>query len=494
MTPLSEEEAAISTEQESGLEIPLQLLQEEHLATVHPAFVEPTCVEDLTVTLSPEQEHPVHLTAPSVEVPVENLCEVLCESVAQPLPTERAVNPELPLHSELNDTLEQSTHAQQALPVERRTNAEHPVVVLQTSSVSSSECIDLDFLSEPFAPTQPSESVDQSGDLSIEDDAERCEIISQFLSVEQLVPQVQTVLCDQSVPDEATVEPVPDIPDDMPMEHHVTDDETPITIPVVSAEADLKSDYVLEPSETVDCGQTVALENRNVEPVMMVPQHMHPVKTKNCGALTSAVKSPNAHIASVHKQSQLKVATAVLAYNASNTANQNVLSLPSKMNKPSQSEECSVLTVQAVEPVEVTAVQKSDIQALRPKLDLVTSTQCRHKAAVVKPNIPAAAVTVPPASPKQPLPRLGRLTNQLQFMKNVVLKALWKHPFAWPFHHPVDAVALNLPVRMQFSHIDLPLVISFNFLFCTCICLCQCMGLRVKLLMKCILLQQLQSS
>lgn len=38
----------------------------------------------------------------------------------------------------------------------------------------------------------------------------------------------------------------------------------------------------------------------------------------------------------------------------------------------------------------------------------------------------------------------GRRTNQLQYMQNVVIKSLWKHQFAWPFHKPVDAVALGL--------------------------------------------------
>ncbi|XP_054613972.1 bromodomain-containing protein 3-like isoform X2 [Dunckerocampus dactyliophorus] len=39
----------------------------------------------------------------------------------------------------------------------------------------------------------------------------------------------------------------------------------------------------------------------------------------------------------------------------------------------------------------------------------------------------------------------GRRTNQLHFMQNVVVKAVWRHHFAWPFYHPVDAVALQLP-------------------------------------------------
>ncbi|XP_034035129.1 bromodomain-containing protein 3-like [Thalassophryne amazonica] len=39
----------------------------------------------------------------------------------------------------------------------------------------------------------------------------------------------------------------------------------------------------------------------------------------------------------------------------------------------------------------------------------------------------------------------GRLTNQLKYLKDVVITAMWKHKFSWPFHAPVDAVALHLP-------------------------------------------------
>lgn len=41
--------------------------------------------------------------------------------------------------------------------------------------------------------------------------------------------------------------------------------------------------------------------------------------------------------------------------------------------------------------------------------------------------------------------RPKRQTNQLQYLLKMVLKGLWKHQFAWPFHAPVDAVKLNLP-------------------------------------------------
>lgn len=47
--------------------------------------------------------------------------------------------------------------------------------------------------------------------------------------------------------------------------------------------------------------------------------------------------------------------------------------------------------------------------------------------------------TVPP--PHRP----GRNTNQLNFISKNVLKPVWKHLHAWPFHQPVDSIKLNLP-------------------------------------------------
>ncbi|GIX87803.1 hypothetical protein CDAR_82812 [Caerostris darwini] len=38
-----------------------------------------------------------------------------------------------------------------------------------------------------------------------------------------------------------------------------------------------------------------------------------------------------------------------------------------------------------------------------------------------------------------------RNTNQLHFLLKTVMKAVWKHQFAWPFYHPVDAVKLKIP-------------------------------------------------
>lgn len=56
---------------------------------------------------------------------------------------------------------------------------------------------------------------------------------------------------------------------------------------------------------------------------------------------------------------------------------------------------------------------------------------------------PVAGVVYPPYLPPEGKPL--RTTNQLQYLLKTVVKAVWKHQFAWPFHQPVDAVSLNLP-------------------------------------------------
>lgn len=47
--------------------------------------------------------------------------------------------------------------------------------------------------------------------------------------------------------------------------------------------------------------------------------------------------------------------------------------------------------------------------------------------------------------PTEPGNRPHRNTNQLQYMLKNVMKAVWKHNFAWPFQSPVDTIKLNLP-------------------------------------------------
>ncbi|XP_063862751.1 bromodomain-containing protein 3-like [Scylla paramamosain] len=56
---------------------------------------------------------------------------------------------------------------------------------------------------------------------------------------------------------------------------------------------------------------------------------------------------------------------------------------------------------------------------------------------------PINDIVQPPFTP--PSHRPGRVTNQLQYIQKQVMKTVWKHQFAWPFHQPVDAMKLNLP-------------------------------------------------
>lgn len=71
---------------------------------------------------------------------------------------------------------------------------------------------------------------------------------------------------------------------------------------------------------------------------------------------------------------------------------------------------------------------------------------------------PCAPEYINPERPK-------RQTNQLQYLLKVVVKTLWKHQFAWPFHAPVDAHKLNLPVSTDHVYLKmfiLPLGISYK--------------------------------
>ena len=56
---------------------------------------------------------------------------------------------------------------------------------------------------------------------------------------------------------------------------------------------------------------------------------------------------------------------------------------------------------------------------------------------------PVNGMVYPPTMPRKDSP--GRMTNQLHYLKNIVIKAVWKHQFGWPFHAPVDAIKLNIP-------------------------------------------------
>ncbi|XP_041705386.2 bromodomain testis-specific protein isoform X4 [Coregonus clupeaformis] len=64
--------------------------------------------------------------------------------------------------------------------------------------------------------------------------------------------------------------------------------------------------------------------------------------------------------------------------------------------------------------------------------------------AVCPPMSMVGGVNPPPPEFKNPK-KPGRLTNQLQYLEKVVVKALWRHNFSWPFRTPVDAVGLHIP-------------------------------------------------
>ncbi|XP_077189145.1 bromodomain testis-specific protein isoform X2 [Paroedura picta] len=61
------------------------------------------------------------------------------------------------------------------------------------------------------------------------------------------------------------------------------------------------------------------------------------------------------------------------------------------------------------------------------------------------PNQQQMAIVNPPPPKYINTQGAGRLTNQLQYLQRVVMKAMWRHNFSWPFHQPVDAAGLNLP-------------------------------------------------
>jgi hypothetical protein len=63
------------------------------------------------------------------------------------------------------------------------------------------------------------------------------------------------------------------------------------------------------------------------------------------------------------------------------------------------------------------------------------------------PPTPLVYFVSPSATEKKSFVKLtpGRVTNQTQFLKNTVVKGMWKHQHGWPFHLPVDTVKLRLP-------------------------------------------------
>jgi len=109
---------------------------------------------------------------------------------------------------------------------------------------------------------------------------------------------------------------------------------------------------------------------------------------------------------------------------------------------------------------QVTAQRRQPVASVAPSVPVTTALssprQLRQQQSVT-PILQSTKTTASTSSPQvaltSPKPtrfvsRRGCVTNQLQYIKNVVLKAIWKHQFAWPFYQPVDHVKLNLPVLL----------------------------------------------
>lgn len=62
-------------------------------------------------------------------------------------------------------------------------------------------------------------------------------------------------------------------------------------------------------------------------------------------------------------------------------------------------------------------------------------------------TLPPIRATTPPPPPPifPPRDKPGRNTNQLLYIKQKVMPALWAHKFGWPFIKPVDAIKMKLP-------------------------------------------------
>ncbi|XP_072310254.1 bromodomain-containing protein 3-like isoform X2 [Eucyclogobius newberryi] len=80
----------------------------------------------------------------------------------------------------------------------------------------------------------------------------------------------------------------------------------------------------------------------------------------------------------------------------------------------------------------------------RTKTESFKGKPCPETAVPCNPQPQRRLLANPPPPEVSNPHKSGRHTNQLQYMQSVVVKSLWKHQFAWPFHKPVDAVTLGL--------------------------------------------------
>ena len=125
--------------------------------------------------------------------------------------------------------------------------------------------------------------------------------------------------------------------------------------------------------------------------------------------------------------------------------------------------------VASVAPSPVTTVPQSSPRQLRQQQSVApmvqtTKTTTPSSVTVAQPTMLSPFKSGKPSSTKL-VSKRGHVTNQLQYIKNVLLKALWKHQYAWPFYQPVDHIKLNLPVlTTHTSSVQLPTCVLFVLL------------------------------
>lgn len=94
--------------------------------------------------------------------------------------------------------------------------------------------------------------------------------------------------------------------------------------------------------------------------------------------------------------------------------------------------------------------EESQSQQYQPSDDMPLQgsggEQEQLEPALSTPASAAAVGTAGKPTAKTPSFVKHKPNNQIRFLQRVVVPAMWKHNFSWPFHKPVDAAALGLPV------------------------------------------------
>ncbi|KAL7984925.1 hypothetical protein Chor_003495 [Crotalus horridus] len=92
-------------------------------------------------------------------------------------------------------------------------------------------------------------------------------------------------------------------------------------------------------------------------------------------------------------------------------------------------------------------MEEENLSDIRKSLGIKMAASNPHHVTIVNPPPPDHINTE----------GTGCLTNQLQYLQRVVMKAMWRHNFSWPFHQPVDAEGLKLPMLDYYNIVKEPM-------------------------------------